>query len=159
VTEFPAFGGVAPILKREILLRFADRIELSYEEERFLRRLFSTFARGWPGAGLLLLRVAAAIALLYQAIGSFAAGYSAPSLMSAVFAAGVGVLFLLGLWTPIAGILMTLFELRNVFFRCDNLWTCILLAALGAALAMIGPGALSVDARRYGWKRIDPTDL
>jgi uncharacterized membrane protein YphA (DoxX/SURF4 family) len=104
------------------------------------------------------LRVVAGIALLYQAIDSYAAGYSAPSLISVVFAAGVGVLFLLGFWTPVAGILTALFELRNVFSRYDNLWTCILLGALGVAFAMIGPGAWSVDARRYGWKRIDPQD-
>jgi hypothetical protein len=30
-----------------------------------------------------------------------------------------------------------------------------LLAGLGAALALLGPGAWSVDARLYGWKRIE----
>jgi uncharacterized membrane protein YphA (DoxX/SURF4 family) len=78
------------------------------------------------------------------------------SVIFAVFAIGVGVLLLLGLWTPIAGILTAFFELRNVFSRCDSPWTCILLGTLGVALAMIGPGAFSVDARLFGWKRIDP---
>ena len=31
----------------------------------------------------------------------------------------------------------------------------ILLAAMGAALALVGPGALSIDAWLFGWKRID----
>jgi uncharacterized membrane protein YphA (DoxX/SURF4 family) len=78
------------------------------------------------------------------------------SVVFAVFAIVVGVLFLLGLWTPIAGILTALFEVRNFFSRCDSLWICILLGSVGVALAMIGPGAWSVDARLFGWKRIDP---
>lgn len=125
-------------------------------ETNAVRRLFSTFARGWPGAGLLLLRLVAAIGLLCQALLPSGTGQSVQSVIFVVLAIGVGVLLLLGLWTPIAGILTALFELRNVFSRCDNLWICILLGALGAALAMIGPGAWSVDARLFGWKRIDP---
>jgi putative oxidoreductase len=33
-----------------------------------------------------------------------------------------------------------------------------LLAAIGAALALLGPGAWSVDARLFGWRRIDVRD-
>jgi len=33
-------------------------------------------------------------------------------------------------------------------------WNCIFLGALGAALALVGPGAWSVDAYLFGWKRI-----
>ena len=121
-----------------------------------MKRLFSTFARGWPGAGLLLLRLAAGIALLNQAVMPLPTGHSVQSVMFAIFAIGVGVLLLLGLWTPIAGILALLFELRNVSSRCDSLWICILLGTLGVALAMIGPGAWSLDARLFGWQRIDP---
>ncbi len=83
-------------------------------------------------------------------------GHSVQSVIFAVVAIGGGVLLLLGLWTPVAGILTALFELRSVSSRCDSLWICILLGALGLALAMIGPGAWSVDARLFGWKRIDP---
>lgn len=78
------------------------------------------------------------------------------SVIFAVVAIVGGVLLLLGLWTPIAGILTALFELRNVSSRFDSLWICVLLGALGVALAMIGPGAWSIDARLFGWKRIDP---
>jgi hypothetical protein len=34
-------------------------------------------------------------------------------------------------------------------------WVALSQAILAAALAMIGPGAWSIDARRYGRKRID----
>jgi hypothetical protein len=33
----------------------------------------------------------------------------------------------------------------------------LLLATFGAALAMLGPGQWSVDARLFGWKRIEPS--
>jgi hypothetical protein len=36
-----------------------------------------------------------------------------------------------------------------------NLWIYILLGTLGAALAMLGPGAWSIDARLFGRKYID----
>jgi uncharacterized membrane protein YphA (DoxX/SURF4 family) len=68
----------------------------------------------------------------------------------------VAILLLVGIWTPITGALMAPIELRNIFAHADNAWMCVLLGALSISIAMIGPGAWSVDARRYGWKRIDP---
>lgn len=127
-------------------------------KKAIVRRLFSTFARGWPGAGLLLLRSAAGFALLGQTLIPLPTVHSVQSAILPGLAIAVGVLLLLGLWTPIAGILSALLEIRNVFSYYDNLWICTLLAALGVALAMIGPGAWSVDARLFGWKRIGSQD-
>jgi hypothetical protein len=120
-----------------------------------LRRLFSSFARGWPGAGLLLLRVVAAVGLLNQAIVQSLIGHSLQSTIFGVLGAGAAILLFAGLWTPIAGSLAALVELRSILTHADYLRACILLAALGAGLAMIGPGAWSVDAWLFGWKRID----
>ena len=158
MTGFPRFGAISPILNVKssegplsIGVLFAIR-------NAILKRLFSTFARGWPGAGLLLLRLVAGIALLDQAVMPLPIGHLVQSVIFAVSAIAVAALLLLGLWTPIAGILTALFELRDLISHCDNLWICILLGSLGAGLAMIGPGAWSVDARRYGWKRVNPQD-
>jgi hypothetical protein len=43
----------------------------------------------------------------------------------------------------------------SLLMRRGDPWTGILLGTLGAALALLGPGAWSVDARRFGWKRMD----
>jgi putative oxidoreductase len=69
-------------------------------------------------------------------------------------AAACSVLLMIGLWTPIAGSLMAIAELSLLFCQVNSTSMHIVIATLGAALAMIGPGAWSIDARRFGRKRI-----
>ena len=83
------------------------------------------------------------------------------SLVSSIFhavMAGVGLLLLAGLWTPFAGALTAAFALWRAFSHSGEPWGCIMLATLGAALVLLGPGGWSVDARLFGWKRIDIGD-
>jgi uncharacterized membrane protein YphA (DoxX/SURF4 family) len=69
-------------------------------------------------------------------------------------AACATALLLVGFWTPVAGVLMAVAELSLAFSHSHDPWIHILLGALGAALAMLGPGAWSLDARLFGRKRI-----
>jgi putative oxidoreductase len=69
-------------------------------------------------------------------------------------AAGAAALLLVGFWTPVAGALMAITELCLAFSHSHDPWIHILLGTLGASLAMLGPGAWSVDARLFGRKRI-----
>ena len=54
----------------------------------------------------------------------------------------------------LAGVVMAMAELGLAFSRPADPWIHILLATLGASLAMLGPGAWSLDARLFGRKRI-----
>jgi putative oxidoreductase len=120
-----------------------------------LQRLFATFPEGWPGTGLVLLRVVTAIPPVYQGIaGLLAAPLEAPRLvlLAAAFSAA---LLLVGLWTPVAGVLMALLELCVIFTHPADPWMHAGIGTLGAALAMLGPGAWSADARLFGRKRIE----
>jgi putative oxidoreductase len=72
-----------------------------------------------------------------------------------VLATGAGILLLAGLWTPLAGALSAVTELWSAFSQPGDPLTHILLVTLGIALALVGPGAWSIDARLFGWKRIN----
>ena len=72
-----------------------------------------------------------------------------------VAAACFAVPLLLGLWTPVSGVLMAVAELCLVLLHASDPWMHVRLGALGAALAMLGPGAWSVDAHLFGRKRIE----
>src|ERR1700686_2415957 len=72
-----------------------------------------------------------------------------------ILSTGAGILLLAGLWTPIAGILAAVIELWHAFSQPGDTLTHIMLATLAIALVLVGPGAWSVDARLFGWKRID----
>ncbi|MFZ0563830.1 MAG: hypothetical protein WAM43_19630 [Terriglobales bacterium] len=66
----------------------------------------------------------------------------------------LGLFILAGLWTPVAGALVGAVELWMVVAGGANIWMSLTLAVFGGTLAMIGPGAWSIDARLFGRKII-----
>jgi uncharacterized membrane protein YphA (DoxX/SURF4 family) len=128
-----------------------------------VRRLHSMFPGGLPGLGLLLLRIAIGAKLL---VGGSACLLSAQNLAPstqtlAVLALLTGVAFLLGFATSaLAGMsaLIALWthlwhsQLASGSFVNDLLH--IDLIVMSSALALLGPGAFSVDAHLFGRKKI-----
>jgi len=78
-------------------------------------------------------------------------------IIPAMLLIGAGVLLIAGLWTPIAGTLVALTEIWTMLMLPGDKWLWLMLGTAGAALAMLGPGLWSVDARLYGWKRLEAT--
>jgi uncharacterized membrane protein YphA (DoxX/SURF4 family) len=123
-----------------------------------MRRLFSTFAHGLPGAGLLVLRIAGGSACVARAVATLRGGPPAATTAAAVLAIAAGLFLAAGLWTPIAGALVAALGIWFAFTLAEDPLASILLATIGVVLALVGPGAWSVDARLFGWKRIDVRD-
>ena len=123
-----------------------------------MQRLFSGFANGWPGTGLLLLRLLTSFALIYFGIASLRETPPLATIVLQTIGIGAGILLLIGLWTPVAGALAAIVRVWIAFSRyfshSGDPWIPILQAVLSAVLAMVGPGAWSIDARLFGRKRI-----
>jgi putative oxidoreductase len=117
-----------------------------------VQRLFSTFAAGWPGIGLLIQRFLIGTILLREAFLRPGAD-SHFALVALTLIASV--LLVIGLGTPYIGLLVAAAQLWLVFAGSADPWAAIILSGLGASLAMIGPGAWSMDARFFGRKHIE----
>ena len=104
------------------------------------------------------MRLVAGITLGLHGATTLRIGLPIEAAMLRVLASGAGILLLAGLWTPIAGTLAAVIAVWHGFSQPGDPWGCIMLGTLGVALALLGPGAWSVDARLFGWKRIDIRD-
>jgi len=120
-----------------------------------MRRLFSSFADGAPGAGLLLMRLVAGGVLVARAAMALLAGLGLGAAALQAFILVIGVLLIAGLWTPVAAVLAAAIAAWDGFSNPGAAGFDGLLATLGVALALLGPGAWSIDARLFGWKRVE----
>jgi uncharacterized membrane protein YphA (DoxX/SURF4 family) len=119
------------------------------------------FPDGWPGAGLLLLRLATGAVLIAQSFAYFGdkrgLGISAVALAAVVIA--VGFSLLIGFLTRFVA-----FAAATIGVFC---WlagsrvgplvtptTAGLSVVIAAAVICLGPGALSLDARLFGRREI-----
>ena len=110
-----------------------------------MQRLFSVFPRGWPGVGLLLLRISVAAACLqtyarHDTRASWALLASIPT--SACLCAGA--------LTPLAAALAFAMQLTAAAMRVNGTDLPIITIIDATALALLGPGAYSLDALRFG---------
>ena len=120
-----------------------------------MQRLFPMFPYGWPGRGLLLLRLGVVAILTHDGIRAWTGTPQCESITLQIVAATLGVFLLVGLWTPVAGAIVALSEISIVLTGATHPQSSILLATQGIALAFLGPGSLSIDARLFGRKRLN----
>ena len=120
-----------------------------------MQRLFSTFPTGRPGAGLLLLRLAVGASLILERIPEIWVIPQSLGFEVRIVLVCVGISLLSGLWTPVMGGVAAVIELLISFSPSGGGVTHILLVILSISLALLGPGAWSIDAHIFGRKRID----
>jgi putative oxidoreductase len=103
------------------------------------------------------MRLSAGMAVVVQGVSDLLVGPPLGAVLFQVLSIGLGILLLAGLCTPVAGTLVAAEALWNVFSSGHpSRW--IMLATLGAALALTGPGAWSIDAHLFGWRRLEIRD-
>ena len=123
-----------------------------------MQRLFTTFADGFPGGGILLIRFLTGGALIHRGIFTFSAEPHTALAVLPIAGAAAGLLILGGLWTPVAGVAAGIVEAWIGLIEPASQSPAFILGTLGISLAMIGPGAWSIDARLYGRKQLLPPE-
>jgi putative oxidoreductase len=101
----------------------------------------------------LILRVAAGFSL--AAVGHVTGGLAdTANLLDRCLVGGLVLLLWVGLWTPLAAVTAAAIEIGALSLAHQFNSSSIVTAAVALALAMLGPGAWSLDARLFGRKRI-----
>jgi uncharacterized membrane protein YphA (DoxX/SURF4 family) len=129
-----------------------------------LQRLFSSFPEGWPGTGLIFLRLTIALNTISSGVNALVGSSSHAMGVWAVgsLAIAVGAAIFVGVLTPAAsaaatvGYLVTGVSSFLITESNSHIGTVAAfnLAAMSAALVLLGPGAFSLDARLFGRREI-----
>jgi putative oxidoreductase len=101
------------------------------------------------------MRLVVGISLMANGIQKLQAGQPVELAILNLLAVGDGALLMAGLWTPVAGVFVSVLTVWAFLTQNASLCPVILSATIGVGLALVGPGAWSLDARLFGWKRID----
>jgi uncharacterized membrane protein YphA (DoxX/SURF4 family) len=120
-----------------------------------LQRLFSMFPNGWPGRGLLLLRLTDGLLLLHSSGAYWSKGTHNGLDTLVIISSLFGLLVLLGLWTPVAGTLSAATQAALLLNHTNDEWVLVCLIGINLAIAMMGPGNVSIDAAIFGRHRLD----
>lgn len=115
-----------------------------------MKHNFLVFPAGSTGVALLLIRASVSISLLFPPYGSIPPR-SATAVACAVLAVAVGI----GVFTRVVALVAALVGLAVAAAAAGPPSLAFMTFALqSTALALIGPGAVSVDARRFGRKTL-----
>lgn len=116
---------------------------------------FFEFPTGCAAFGLLLIRLVSGVVLVWQAFSYIPGATIGTTAILYILSALAGAFLAVGYRTQLAGGVTAAVEMWLAVFSHGDPLVRILLAAFAAALAFLGPGAWSMDARLAGWKRIE----
>ena len=113
-----------------------------------VQRLFSMFPPGRPGIGLLLLRIS--VAATFVLIVANRADLFIIHLF--IVATLIALALTIGFLTPYLSFVVCVYALVNLFGASSRLDELLLASLMltATALALLGPGAYSIDARLFG---------
>jgi hypothetical protein len=103
------------------------------------------------------MRLVVGFALVSSAGSALLSSPAIPVTVLSVLLVAAAILLIIGLFSPIVGTLVALIETCRFVTIPEDRLVYLLVATFGAALAMLGPGLWSIDARLFGWKRIEPS--
>ena len=101
------------------------------------------------------MRLVGGSALVVRSSSTLWSGSLINTTITSAFIIASGVLLIPGLWTSIAGMLVALSAIGQILTGSGDPLIALLLGTIGGALALLGPGLWSVDARLFGWKRVE----
>jgi uncharacterized membrane protein YphA (DoxX/SURF4 family) len=127
-----------------------------------MQRLFSTFPRGWPAIGLLLLRVVIGVTALEESALYFSGfGLEPKGLLVGLVLVVSGTLLLIGLQTAPASVVFASVNLASLVSSwvgsaraADSPLAALYAIAIAVAVALMGPGSVSLDCRLHGPREI-----
>ena len=124
----------------------SEQIEFSGKGDTHLQRFFSAFPDRWRGFALLLLRVLVAVSVIVRTIAYLRTAETLAGWSIVVLLLASAACLLLGFATPVAAVLIGLTSL----YPLQDLEIVV----LATVIALLGPGAFSIDARMFGRREI-----
>jgi uncharacterized membrane protein YphA (DoxX/SURF4 family) len=125
-----------------------------------MKQLYSSFPNGNAAVGMALLRILSGAGLAEQSRGPVLRLFALPGSQSGTFgeitaasALIAGILIVIGLWTWVAASIAFVAGVASAALGIEPLHS-LFFASLSFAIALIGPGAFSLDARLFGWRQI-----
>jgi hypothetical protein len=113
-----------------------------------VQKLFSMFPAGGPGVALLLLRLSVAAMLFVDCAGRIS--WLEPMWLE-LMSVAAAVAMTAGFLTPLIALACGALKIYALFGEAQSVTSLVVLALLlSLAVAMLGPGAYSLDAKMFG---------